>query len=105
MPTALPPTVCPTHFEMSQLHFERPPPLGFVPTRTDAPADSKTVLECRITRARLVRCEIQRETPAGWGFGDWAKRDAESWRVKDRRVSGCPVVGGTVEIVIITRGG
>ena len=105
MPTALPPTTCSTHFEAGQLRFERPHFLAPMPTRTEMPLDSKTVVRCRISQhARLDRCAIQSETPVGLGFGDWAKQVAESWRVKDREVAGCPTAGGTVDIVIITKG-
>ncbi len=97
MPLALP-ADCPAHFEAHQLQFERPRPPQ-VPPGTEMPLENKVVLQCHVgRRGKLYQCAVESEKPSGWGLAEWATRYAESWRVTNRSVARCPVIGTVVEI-------
>jgi hypothetical protein len=88
---------CPSEFEARVLKIERPAVASvFRPEKTDMP-NTTVRLVCRVGgTGALTACAVKRESPPGWGFGEWARVEASRWRVLTRQVRGCRVAGQSV---------
>jgi hypothetical protein len=98
-------STCPAQFEARQLAFRRPSYVPrFTPEATDTPLSAKATMRCLIGGGgALSNCTIEAVNPAGLGFGAWAIRYVQRWRVTSREVSGCPVYGRYVRVLISTK--
>lgn len=80
--------------EISNPHWtRRPRDLGrFYPTRARSSGiEGEVVLDCLVSTLGALSCNVARETPLGWGFGDAAQRIAREHRMAPALRDGQPI--------------
>lgn len=66
--------------------------------------DGRGVVVCKVSaKGRLNNCQIESETPPGYGFGEAALKTSRHFQMAPTTTDGQPVEGGTVRLPLVWR--
>jgi protein TonB len=75
----------------------------YPPRALEREKDGRVVLNCIVGADGRVSCDVSREDPDGWGFGDAALKISKSFQMAPQTVNGQATSGGRISIPIVFR--